>query len=165
MARVTWPNLAINLFSDSPLSCRMVTSGTDIIWCGLLVANWATNFAFKVAKESIDPGGKRVNQLSTAPLREVGKTLQYMYLSVVNKVNWETYELMCLSGSVVPSYLSKVGLFQLGGNLVASISSVKGNWWFAKSSTCCYVASRSSRWETSAWHSCRGSFLSLPSCG
>ena len=92
------------------------------------MANWATNFAFKVAKESIDPGGKRVNQLSTAPLREVGKTLQYMYLSVVNKVNWETYELMCLSGSVVPSYLSKVGLFQLGGNLVASISSVKGNW-------------------------------------
>ena len=47
-------------------------------------------------------GGRRVNQLSAAPLKEVGKTLQYMYPSVVNKVTWETYESMCSSGSVVP---------------------------------------------------------------
>jgi len=57
-----------------------------------------------------------------------------------------------------------VGLFQLGGNLVASISSVKGNWWSAESSTCLDVASRSSRRETSTWRYRRGSSLLRPGC-
>jgi len=72
---------------------------------------------------------------------------------------------MCSSGSVVPSYLSNVGLFQLGGNLVASISSVKGNWWSAESSTRRDVASWSSWWEFSAGRSRWGSFLSRSGCG
>jgi len=78
MLRVTWPNLAMNAFRDSSFSCWMLTNATDVIWCGLLVANWATNLAFKVINKSIDPGGRRVNQLSAASRREVRKTLQYI---------------------------------------------------------------------------------------
>jgi len=58
MLRVTWLNLVMNAFKDFPFSCRMLTNATDDIWCGLLVVNWATNLAFKVANESIDPGGR-----------------------------------------------------------------------------------------------------------
>jgi len=73
MPRATCLNLAMKDLRDSPFSCRMFTSATDVICCGLLVANWATNLAFKVTKESIDPGGKRVNQLSAAPSRRLGR--------------------------------------------------------------------------------------------
>jgi len=75
------------------------------------------------------------------------------------------YKSMCSSRSIEPSYLSNVGLFQLGGNLVASISSMKGNWWFAESSTCRDVVSWSSQRETSTWHSRRGSSLLRPGYG
>jgi len=73
MPRATCPNLVMKDLRDSPFSCRMFTSATDVIWCGLLVANWAINLAFKVAKESIDSGGRRVNQLSATPSRRLGR--------------------------------------------------------------------------------------------
>ena len=56
----------------------------------------------------------------------VGKTLQKMLSSDVCNLICVVHMSMCSSGSVDPSYLSKVGLFQLRGNSVSMISSVKG---------------------------------------
>ena len=117
MLRATLPNLSMNIRRDSPLSCLMFTNATDVMWWGLLVIKCAPNMATKVSKESIDWGGSQVNQLSAAPFREVGKTLQYMLPSGLmyssESVDWVTYR-------------SNTVFFQLGGNSVAIISSVKG---------------------------------------
>lgn len=67
-----------------------------------------------------------MNELSAVPFKEVGKTLQNKWSSVIYRVNWETYTSICSYGSVDPLYRSNVGLFHLEDSSVTIISSVKG---------------------------------------
>jgi len=74
------------------------------------VANCALNFMTKVSKQSMESIGSFVNQFRATPFREVGNTRQKRASSAVYRLICVTYASMCLSDSVVPSYLSSAGL-------------------------------------------------------
>ena len=98
----------------------------DVRWWGRLVANWTSNFAIRVSKQSIEFAGSLVNQLRVLPFREVGKTRQKTASSVVYKLMCVVYASTCSSGSVVPSYRSLLKPFHLSGRGVSITRSVNG---------------------------------------
>jgi len=52
----------------------MLTKAMDVRWWGQLVANWTSNLATSVSKQSIEFGGSFENQLKASPFKEVGNT-------------------------------------------------------------------------------------------
>jgi len=74
MLIATLLNLSTKVLRDSPFSWLMPTRAMDARWCGLLVANWVSNFIMRVAKLSMELGGSLVNQLRAAPFSDVGNT-------------------------------------------------------------------------------------------
>jgi len=64
-----FPNLSMNARSDSPLSCLTLRRVKDVKWCGLLVANWVLKSPTKISKQSIERGGRRVNQVNVTTLQ------------------------------------------------------------------------------------------------
>ena len=68
-----------------------------------------------------------MNRLRPFPFNELGKTQHKTMSSVVYKLTCVTYILMCSSRLlVVPSYLSKVRLFQFVAKNVSIILGTKG---------------------------------------
>lgn len=96
MFKATFMNLSINVCSDSSLSCRMFTSTMEFMWWGQHVANWVSNLVISVAKESINKEGSQVNQLSTSPFSEVGKTRHITTSIIVYNLICIVYKLICV---------------------------------------------------------------------
>jgi len=97
----------------------MLTNVVDVRWWGLLLVNHALKFVTRVLKQSIEWGGRCVNQLKANPFRDVGKT-QYKRASLV------VYKLTNTLGSVVSSYLSSASLFLLIGKEASYYTLAKG---------------------------------------
>jgi len=100
----------------------MLTRAKEVRWRGLLVANCVPKWATSVSKQSMDHGGRRVNQLKIEPFRDVGNTRQKIVSSHVYNPTWVVKTSICSSGfivssyrSIVPSYRSIVKPFHLGG--------------------------------------------------
>ena len=67
-----------------------------------------------------------MNQLKVVPLIEVGNIQHHSVSSVVCKPTWVRCAFTCSFGSVVPSYLSNVGLFQVSGKGTSRMVLAKG---------------------------------------
>ena len=123
MLMATFSNWSMNFIRDSPFSWRMLTRAMDVRWWGRLVANWTSNLATSISKQSTEFGGSFMNQLKAPPFKEVGKT---QHKTALYKLIWVVYTSMCSSGSVVPSYRSLLNPFHLSGRGASMTKSVKG---------------------------------------
>ena len=83
---------------------------------GLREANCVLNLALRVAKESMLLAGSSENHSNASPVREVETW----------NIIWWVKTRMWLSGFVVPSYLSNVGIFHLSDSGVSNMNWVKG---------------------------------------
>jgi len=93
---------------------------------GFRGANCVLNLAFRVAKESILPADSSENHSNASPVKEVEKTRHQMGSLTAWNIIWCTKTRMWLSGLVVPSYLSNVGIFHFSGSGVSKMYDVKG---------------------------------------
>jgi len=126
MSNAVLLNLFMKALKVSDFSCRIFTKAIEVRWCGRLVVNCAPNLVASVSKQSMDWAGSRVNQLKAAPLSEVGNIRHHNASSAVCKPTCVRYAFTCSSGSVDPSYLSNVGLFQVPDKGTSRMVSVKG---------------------------------------
>jgi len=109
------PNLSMNFWRDSWSACRSLARAAYVIQCDRLVAYYALKCLTRVSKLSMDLGGSPPYQVNAAPLRDIGKTRHRIASSFVYKFAWVRKASRCSSGSVVPSYRSRLSGFQPKG--------------------------------------------------
>jgi len=93
---------------------------------GLRGANCVLNLAFRVAKKSMLLVDSLENHSNASPVRKVENTRHQIRSLTAWSIIWWVNTSMWLSGFVMPSYLSKVGIFHLLGRGVFSMNWVKG---------------------------------------
>ena len=98
-------------------------------------ANCVLYMAFRVAKESMLLADSSENHSNASPVKEVEKTRHQIGSLTAWNIIWWVKTRMWLSGFVVPSYLSNVGIFHFYGNGVSNMNWVKGK--FPNAWICC----------------------------
>jgi len=124
--RATLLSISISNLNNSICSCIMLITNMDIRWCCLLVTICSPNLVTSVSNKSMESSGSCVNQLGVAPFSDVRKTWQSITSSEVYKLTYVTYISICSFGSMVPSYLSSVGVFHSAGWGTSNIPSMNG---------------------------------------
>lgn len=121
----------MNDLNGSSLAWRWLAKATDVVWWGQMIAYCAPKCWPKAMNESMDRGGKCLYHVNVDTLREVGKTLHNIALSLEYKFTWVVSASRCSFGFDVPLYLSMCNGFQVMGKGVSTIPSIKGWKWIA----------------------------------
>ena len=120
------PNLSMNFWRNSSSACCKLASAANVMRCDRLVAYCALKHSTRVSKLLMDVGGSLSYQVNVSLLRDIRKTRHMIASSLVYRFSWVRKASRCSSGSVVPSYRSRLSSFQPKGMSTSMMQSKRG---------------------------------------